>query len=71
MVRLDLIQRVMEREASVNIIILDACRDNPLGRNLARAMGTRSSAVAGGLCPGGVGSRHADHLFHAAGQRGS
>ena len=51
MVRLDLIQRVMEREASVNIIILDACRDNPLGRNLARAMGTRSSAVAGGLAP--------------------
>ena len=51
MVRLDLIQRAMEREASTNIIILDACRDNPLARNLARALGTRSSQVGHGFAP--------------------
>lgn len=48
-VRLDLIQRAMEREVSTNILILDACRDNPLARNLARALGTRSSAIGRGL----------------------
>ena len=49
MVRMDLIQRTMERETSTNIVILDACRDNPLARNLARAMGTRSAAIGKGL----------------------
>lgn len=49
MVRLELVQRAMEREARTNIIILDACRDNPLARNLARALGTRSSSVGHGL----------------------
>jgi uncharacterized caspase-like protein/nuclear transport factor 2 (NTF2) superfamily protein len=49
MVRLDLIHRTMEREASTNIIFLDACRDNPLARNLARALGTRSVQVGRGL----------------------
>jgi uncharacterized caspase-like protein len=49
MVRLDLVQRTMEREASTNIIMLDACRDNPLARNLARALGTRSAAIGKGL----------------------
>jgi uncharacterized caspase-like protein len=49
MVRLDLIQRTMEREASTNIIMLDACRDNPLARNLARSLGTRSAAIGRGL----------------------
>jgi hypothetical protein len=49
MVRLDLIQRTMERETTTNIIILDACRDNPLTRNLARALGTRSTQVGRGL----------------------
>ena len=42
-VRLDLIQRTMEREATTNVVILDACRDNPLSRNLARSLGTRSA----------------------------
>jgi len=50
-VRLDLVQRVMERGTNSNIIILDACRDNPLARNLARALGTRSAAVGRGLAP--------------------
>jgi Caspase domain len=51
MVRLEVIQRSMERVASSNIIILDACRDNPLARNLARALGSRSAAIGRGLAP--------------------
>ena len=49
MVRLDLVHRTMEREASTNILIMDACRDNPLARNLARALGTRSTQIGRGL----------------------
>jgi len=58
MVRLDLLQRTMEREAQTNIIFLDACRDNPLARDLARSMGTRSSDVGRGLAAveSGVGT---------------
>ncbi len=40
---LSLVLKQMEREAKVSIVLLDACRDNPLARNLARQMGTRSS----------------------------
>jgi tetratricopeptide (TPR) repeat protein len=39
----------MEAEKRVNLIFLDACRDNPLARSLARSLGTRSSAVGQGL----------------------
>ena len=49
LVRLDLVQRTMERETRTNILFLDACRNNPLARNLARAMGTRSAAIGRGL----------------------
>jgi hypothetical protein len=58
MVRLDLIQRTMERETETNVLFLDACRDNPLARNLARAMGTRSAEVGRGLAAteAGVGT---------------
>jgi uncharacterized caspase-like protein len=49
MVRLDLIQRTMESQARTNILFLDACRDNPLARNLARSMGTRSTSIGHGL----------------------
>lgn len=49
MVRLDLLHRTMEREANTNIIIIDACRDNPLARNLARALGTRSTQIGRGF----------------------
>src|SRR6195256_1091806 len=58
MVRLDLVQRTMEREAPTNILFLDACRDNPLAPNLARAMGTRSVDIGRGLAPAesGVGT---------------
>jgi len=51
MVRVDVIQRVMERQTNTNILFLDACRDNPLVRNLVRSMGTRSSEVGRGLAP--------------------
>lgn len=58
MVRLDLVQRTMENNARTNILFLDACRDNPLARNLARSMGTRSSSVGHGLASveAGVGT---------------
>ena len=58
MVRLDLVHRTMEREAQTNILFLDACRDNPLARNLARAMGTRSTEIGRGLAhvESGVGT---------------
>jgi uncharacterized caspase-like protein len=49
MVRLDLVLRTMERETGTNVIFIDACRDNPLARNLARALGTRSARIGRGL----------------------
>jgi hypothetical protein len=49
LVRLELIQRTMERETSTNILFLDACRNNPLARNLARSLGTRSAEIGRGL----------------------
>ena len=50
-VSLDFVLRQMEvgREGKTNIVFLDACRDNPLSRNLARSMGTRSVSVGQGL----------------------
>ncbi len=58
LVRLDLIQRQMERETRTNVLFLDACRNNPLARNLARALGTRSGDVGRGLAlaESGVGT---------------
>jgi hypothetical protein len=58
LVKLEAIQRQMERATKTNIIFLDACRDNPLARNLARSMGTRSNAIGRGLAPAesGVGT---------------
>ena len=69
MVRLDRRAAHMEREAKTNILFLDACRDNPLARNLARAMGTRSAEIGHGLAPVEVGRRHVDQLLDPAGQR--
>ncbi len=48
-VRLDFVQETMEREARTNILFLDACRNNPLARNFARALGTRSADIGQGL----------------------
>ena len=58
MVRLDLVHRTMERSALTNIIFLDACRNNPLERNLRRSMGTRSAEIGKGLAvvESGVGT---------------
>jgi hypothetical protein len=57
LVRLDVVQRSMERESSTNILFLDACRNNPLAHNLAR-MGTRSVEIGRGLAAveSGVGT---------------
>ena len=51
LVRLDLVHRTMERQTGTNILIIDACRDNPLARNLGRALGTRSSQIGRGFAP--------------------
>lgn len=50
-VSIDFILKQMEldRDGKTNIIFLDACRDNPLARNLARSMGTRSASLGKGL----------------------
>jgi Caspase domain/Putative peptidoglycan binding domain len=55
---LSLVLRQMEREAKTSIVLLDACRDNPLARTLARSMGTRSSLIGQGLAEvrAGVGT---------------
>jgi hypothetical protein len=42
-------QMELEREGKTNVVFLDACRDNPLGRSLARSMGTRSASIGQGL----------------------
>lgn len=42
-------QMELDREGKTNIVFLDACRDNPLARNLARSMGTRSASIGKGL----------------------
>ncbi|MGE3625049.1 MAG: caspase family protein [Hyphomicrobiales bacterium] len=47
--RLDTILQHMETGAKTNLVFLDACRDNPLARNLARDMGARSNAIGKGL----------------------
>ena len=39
----------MEADKRVNLVFLDACRDNPLARSLARSLGTRSASVGLGL----------------------
>ncbi len=59
-VRLDFVLKQMElgREDKTNVVFLDACRDNPLSRSLARTMGTRSASVGKGLAQvdAGVGT---------------
>jgi uncharacterized caspase-like protein len=54
----NLVLQQMEAEKRVNLVFLDACRDNPLARSLARSMGTRSAAVGRGLASiqGSVGT---------------
>ena len=56
-VKLEFVLRQMEieREGKTTIVILDACRDNPLARNLARSMGTRSAGIGRGLAAASTG----------------
>jgi formylglycine-generating enzyme required for sulfatase activity len=58
MIKLDAVQRIMENAAKTNILFLDACRNNPLARNLARALGTRGDTIGRGLAPAesGIGT---------------
>jgi hypothetical protein len=49
MVRLELVHKTMEREAATSLLFFDACRDNPLARDLARTMGAQSLDVGEGL----------------------
>ncbi|MBL4786431.1 MAG: SEL1-like repeat protein [Cohaesibacteraceae bacterium] len=53
---LNIVLKMMEREDRVNLVFLDACRDNPMSRSLSRSMGTRSSSVGKGLAPIDSGS---------------
>jgi uncharacterized caspase-like protein len=48
----------METDGRTSVVILDACRNNPLARNLRRAMGTRAAAIGEGLgrVEAGIGS---------------
>jgi uncharacterized caspase-like protein len=56
-VKLDFVLRQMEidREGKTSIVMLDACRDNPLARSLARSMGTRSAGIGRGLAAAATG----------------
>ncbi|WP_420337489.1 caspase family protein [Roseibium sp.] len=49
-ISVDFIMRQMSKDVKVQMVFLDACRDNPLARTLARRMGpSRSGAVGTGL----------------------
>lgn len=50
-ISLDFITRQMEYSGGVNLLFLDACRNNPLAANLSRSLGklSRSASVAKGL----------------------
>ncbi len=41
--------RLIERVSPIKLVVLDACRDNPIARTLAARMGTRSILVGRGL----------------------
>jgi hypothetical protein len=45
--KLNDVLRLMERASQVSLIFLDACRDNPLARNLANRLGPDRSTVVG------------------------
>jgi formylglycine-generating enzyme required for sulfatase activity len=56
MMKVEIIHRAMERLTKTNVLFLDACRDNPLARNLAQNLGTRSADVGKGLAQIEAGS---------------
>jgi uncharacterized caspase-like protein len=45
-VKVDAVLKQMLQEAKVKIVLLDACRDNPLAEQLARSMSPRSRSLA-------------------------
>lgn len=45
----EILKRLDATRAKAKIVILDACRDNPFAKELARSMKTRSAAVGAGL----------------------
>ena len=42
-----LVMQQLARGSRVNVVILDACRDNPFAKDLSRTLGTRSSSALG------------------------
>ncbi|TYC50425.1 caspase [Rhodobacterales bacterium] len=49
-ISVDFIMRQMSKDVKVQMVFLDACRDNPLARTLARRMGpSRSANIGSGL----------------------
>jgi hypothetical protein len=48
-IEVSLVLQQMEADKRVNLVFLDACRDNPLARTLARSLGTRSASIGQGL----------------------
>jgi hypothetical protein len=58
LVSLDIVLQRLAHNRITNIIFLDACRDDPLGEQLAKSLGARSKAVAPGLASvyAGVGT---------------
>ncbi|TPQ39907.1 peptidase [Bradyrhizobium guangdongense] len=42
-----LVMQQLTRGSRVNIVLLDACRDNPFAKDLSRTLGTRSSSALG------------------------
>ncbi len=49
-ITVDFIMRQMSKDVKVQMVFLDACRDNPLARTLARRMGpSRSGSIGAGL----------------------
>lgn len=47
LVPVPLVMQQLARGSRVNIVLLDACRDNPFAKDLSRTLGTRSSSALG------------------------
>ena len=71
MVRLDVVQRIMQEEAKTNILFLDACRNNPLFAHISPARWGRAQPASARDWRRPVRRRHADQLLDAAWQRGA
>jgi peptidoglycan hydrolase-like protein with peptidoglycan-binding domain len=50
-ISMDLVTKQMQQDVAVRLVVLDACRDNPLSKTLSRSLAgtTRSAAIAEGL----------------------